>query len=140
MLENEKSVLTLIAGALSQETAVRKIVAYGSRVRGDFRRDSDFDVFVLVSKKTPELKSAIRGIFYDHELKYEIPFSVAVLSREEYDINVALGSPFIKSLIEEGVVIYDSEAGGEKLSLKISHRESEEDSGRRTAASGREQI
>jgi hypothetical protein len=67
MLENEKSVLTLIVGALSQETAVRKIVAYGSRVRGDFRRDSDFDVFVLVSKKTPELKSAIRGIFYNKE-------------------------------------------------------------------------
>jgi len=140
MLEKEKRVLAFIAETLSQERAVRRIVAYGSRVRGDFREDSDFDIFVLVSKKTPALKDAIRGVFYDYEMEHEVPFSVAILSREEYDINAALGSPFIKSLIEEGVVIYDAEAGGEGFSLEISHRKSKEDSGRRTAASGRGEI
>ena len=51
MLSKEK-ILTAIVDDLSGEPSVLKIIAYGSRIRGDFREESDFDVFVLVDKKT----------------------------------------------------------------------------------------
>jgi len=117
--DKEKKILNDVARTLSAEPSVLKIVAYGSRVRGDFREDSDFDIFVLVDKKNPGLKNRIRDVFYEYEMKYNIPFSVTILSREEYDFNVSLGSPFVKSLQEEGIIIYDAQPGRKAVSLKI---------------------
>ena len=119
MFSKEQNTLESIAAELSREPAVRSIIAYGSRVRGDFREDSDFDVFVLVDKKSVALKSRIIDVFYSHELASGIPFSVAIFSREEFDFNAALGSHFIKSMQTEGIVIYDAHRGREKVPFNI---------------------
>ena len=119
MFVKEKKVLSDIAEALCREPSVLLIVAHGSRIRGDFREDSDFDVFVLVDKKDVSIKNRIIEIFYDYEMKFDIPFSVTILSKEEFEFNEFLGSPFIKSIKEEGVIIYDSQQRGEGVSLKI---------------------
>lgn len=47
---------------------IRRIILYGSRSRGDFHPDSDYDVIVLVDKETEELRKRIR------DLKLEIGF------------------------------------------------------------------
>ncbi len=108
MFAKERNILSKIAETLSSEPAILKIIAYGSRVRGDFREDSDLDVFVLVHKKNVSIKNKIIGVFYDFELRSDIPFSVVIQSKEEFDFNAALGSPFIKSIHEEGTIIYDA--------------------------------
>lgn len=119
MFEKERRILSDIAATLAREPSVLKIVAYGSRVRGDFGEDSDFDVFVLVDKKNSALKRWIRDIFFEYEMRHDIPFSVTILSQEEYKVNASLGSPFIKSLEEEGVIFYDAQPGRKTDSLKI---------------------
>lgn len=111
--------MSSIANELSREPSVRKIIAYGSRIRGDFREDSDFDVFVLVDKKSVALKNKIIDVFYNHEMSSGIPFSVAIFPQEEFDFNEAMGSPFITSIKEEGIVIYDAYGGRKKVSFKI---------------------
>jgi predicted nucleotidyltransferase len=115
----EEKALSEIAEALSHEPSVLLVIAYGSRIRGDFMEDSDFDVFVLVDKKDISIKNRIIEIFYDYEMKFDIPFSVTILSKEEFEFNETLGSPFIKSIKEEGVIIYDSQQRREGVSLKI---------------------
>ena len=44
MFAKEKKALSDIAEVLSHEPSVLLIVAYGSRIRGDFMEDRDFDV------------------------------------------------------------------------------------------------
>lgn len=119
MLVNEKMALTDIAEVLSREQSVLMIVVYGSRIRGDYRGDSDFDVFVLVDKKDTDIKDKIIETFYDYELKSGIPFSVTILSKKEFEFNESLGSPFIKSIKEEGVIIYDAQQGRKGIPLKV---------------------
>jgi predicted nucleotidyltransferase len=119
VFEKESGTLTEIAGVLSREAAVRMVIAYGSRVRGDFREDSDLDVFVLVSEKDRRLRDRIIDVFYEYEMKSEIPFSVTILSEHEFAVNESMGSPFIKSLREEGVVFYDAQQRGEEVPLKF---------------------
>lgn len=119
MFAIEEKALSEIAEVLSHEPAVLLIIAYGSRIRGDFSEDSDFDVFVLVDRKETNIRDRIIEIFYDYEMKFDIPFSVTILSEEEFRFNEALGSPFIKSIKEEGVILYDSRNRREGVSIKI---------------------
>lgn len=117
MFIRENEILSDIAEVLSKEPFVQKIIAFGSRIRGDFHGESDFDVFVLVERKNISIRNRIIDVFYEHEMKYNIPFSVTILSKKEFDVNNSMGSPFIRSVIEEGIVIYDAQQRREKISL-----------------------
>lgn len=119
MFLKEKEILSKIAGVLSNESSILKIIAYGSRVRGDFKESSDLDIFVLVDKKTTYIKNKIIDTFYEYEMKFDIPFSVSIFSKKDFEFNDALGSPFIKSIKEEGIVIYDAQYRREEVPFKI---------------------
>lgn len=120
MFKKEMDILQEISKKLSPDRRILKIIAYGSRVRGDFESDSDLDLLVVVDKKDREIKEKILDIFYSYELKTEISFSVTILSKGELEFNERLGSPFIKEIKKEGLILYDSEQGREKSALKIS--------------------
>jgi predicted nucleotidyltransferase len=120
MFKKEKAILQAIVEKLSVDVRILKIIAYGSRVRGDYRGDSDLDVLVIVDKKDKKIKDKILNIFYSYELETDLSFSVTIFSLEELEFNERLGSPFIQSVKKEGIIFYDSERRGEKSPIKIS--------------------
>lgn len=44
---------------------VREVILFGSRARGESRADSDYDVVVVVDRRTPEVREAILQIEVD---------------------------------------------------------------------------
>ncbi|MFQ6079813.1 MAG: nucleotidyltransferase domain-containing protein, partial [Thermodesulfobacteriota bacterium] len=46
---------------------ILSIRLFGSRVRGDFHRDSDIDVFILVKKRTLDIEDMITEIEVSHD-------------------------------------------------------------------------
>lgn len=120
MFKKEKAILQAIVEKLSVDVRILKIIAYGSRVRGDYRGDSDLDVLVIIDKKDKKIKNKILNIFYSYELETDLSFSVTIFSLEELEFNERLGSPFIQSVKKEGIIFYDSERRGEKSPIKIS--------------------
>lgn len=54
---NDKKLILEFKNKLSPEltTHIKKIIIFGSRVRGEAAEDSDFDVIALVDEKTPEI-------------------------------------------------------------------------------------
>ncbi|MBI5026071.1 MAG: hypothetical protein HZC12_04925 [Nitrospirae bacterium] len=52
-------------------------------------------------------------------MKFDIPFSVIILSKKEFDFNASISSPFIESINEEGVIIYDAQQRRQEGTLKI---------------------
>ncbi len=119
MFKKEENVLHEISKKLSADRRVLKAIAYGSRIRGDYRGDSDLDVLVVVDKKDRELKNEILNLFYSYELETDISFSLVILSLGELKHNERLGSPFIENVKKEGVIFYDSEHRGEKDTVKL---------------------
>ncbi len=120
MLAREQNIVEEAAERLSRNGRVLRIVAFGSRVRGDFRADSDLDLLIIVDKKDRVIKDFIVGLIYDYELDTDISFSPTVLSLHELEVNRQMGSPFLKSVEAEGIVLYDAERGGKKGALKLS--------------------
>jgi predicted nucleotidyltransferase len=120
MFTKEKDILHKIAEKFAVDRRILKAIVYGSRVRGDFRGDSDFDVMIIVDKKSRELKDKIIDIFYAYELATDMPFSLTIRSQDELNYNEKLGSPFFERIKKEGITFYDSQQRREEDTLKVS--------------------
>lgn len=88
-------------------THIRKVVAFGSRVRGHGEEDSDLDLLVLVDHKTPELESKIEDIAYqvmwDHDFKPII--SIKVFTEAGYLNSLKEGFSFYKTIEREEITL-----------------------------------
>ena len=86
---------------------VRKVIAFGSRVRGEGEDDSDLDLLILVDDKTPNLESKIEDVAYqvmwDHDFKPII--SIKVFTESGYRNSLAEGFSFYKNIEREGVIL-----------------------------------
>lgn len=81
-----------------------KIFLFGSRARGDFREDSDWDILILLNQDTVDfsVKRTIRKKLFKVELDTGQPISVFVYSKNEWTINQS-DTPFFQNIISEGI-------------------------------------
>ncbi len=82
---------------------ILKILLFGSKARGDFNRESDIDIFVLVREKTQNIRDKVGDITADYVFDYDIPLSPVLYDLDEYNQNKKLGSFFFENVEKEGV-------------------------------------
>jgi len=82
---------------------------FGSKVRGDFRGDSDIDIFILVKERGSDIEDMVSKIEVDHDIEYGLPLSTVLYSLFEYHKNKELGSFFFENVEKEGVVLYEQD-------------------------------
>jgi len=78
------------------------IFAFGSKIRGDDHSESDFDVLLVVRKKTTDIQNRIISIFADFELEHNISFSPVIKDEKTFKKEKALNTPFYQNVINEG--------------------------------------
>ena len=96
----------------SKVASIKRIVAFGSRVRGDFTSDSDLDLLVLVD--FIQGRQEVIRFLYDIETDTGVSLAPVIYTVREFEINRAFGSRFVANVEREGVVLYDAERGGER--------------------------
>ncbi len=81
-----------------------RIILFGSRARGDFKTNSDWDFLILTSVQVNEhLKKQIRTSLIDTELDAEEVISTLIYSQKQWmDYKV---TPLYKNITKEGVEI-----------------------------------
>lgn len=79
------------------------IMIFGSRARGDVNPDSDLDL--LIVKKTKK-RPIQRRIDVRKVLSTDMPVDVLVYTPDEFEALRQSGSAFLKTLSEEGKVLY----------------------------------
>lgn len=83
--------------------SIEYVYAFGSRVRGDFTVDSDFDVLIVVKNKTPEIEEAIVAVIVEEEMKHAISFTPLIKDSKAFELEQQYNSPFYNHIKNEGI-------------------------------------
>ena len=94
-VEKIKEIIFKIAKEMSIE--IEKIILFGSRARGDFREDSDYDILIVTKEKLTREKEI--------EFKVNIRISLARL-RIPIDLIVYSSEEFIEKSKDVGYIAY----------------------------------
>jgi predicted nucleotidyltransferase len=84
------------------------IILYGSYARGDYRKDSDIDIMILVNLSDEEIiksRSQISEITYDFNMEHETEIMPVVKSLEQFHYWLPV-YPFYQNIVREGVNLY----------------------------------
>jgi len=84
---DEKEVLLELKNAVMKICGNKlvKFALYGSRARGDYDRESDIDIAIVVRGLTRDIKNKILDAVCDIELKYLTPLSTIVFSEDDFE-------------------------------------------------------
>jgi len=86
---------------------LHEIILFGSYARGDFDKESDIDIIVLVDMPDVELNnyiSVVTDATYDLDLKYNILLSIVLKDINQFNLWKAT-LPFYMNIVAEGVKI-----------------------------------
>jgi predicted nucleotidyltransferase len=82
---------------------IRSIILFGSRARGDAREHSDYDVVVVVDRRTPQVRATLSDISV--EILDRRGALVACLLRDEREWRVTSGYPLGMNIAREGIAL-----------------------------------
>lgn len=102
-----KEKTTLISNLIRQNISMidpkAQIILYGSRARGDERKDSDWDILVLTDYPSDlNTERKFRNNLYDLELQTGEPFSIFVYSKKDWMTKQRI-TPFFNNVTKEGI-------------------------------------
>jgi len=102
MTESSK-ILIEIKKIVTKKYPDARIILYGSRARGDFRKDSDWDLLILLNKEriTNDIEETITNPLYDLEIDYGQVISPMIYSINDWN-SIYSVTPFFKNVMREG--------------------------------------
>ncbi len=96
------TLINKIKDSLQHIDAGIEIILFGSRARGDFGKESDWDILILTSVKlVKEKKRLVRDVIFDIEIEIEEPISILIYSKEEWEAFEI--TPLYQNIKSEGV-------------------------------------
>lgn len=103
-----KSDISAIIERLKEKYRPQKIILFGSAVRGKFREGSDLDFFILKDTQKPHHRRIVDIFHILRGIDRENPVDFIVFTPEELRQRVKIGDFFIKNILDEGEVLYES--------------------------------
>lgn len=83
-----------------------KVILFGSLAEGKINQGTDIDLFIIKSEVPESGVDRIRQL--DKIINYRLATDFIVYKPEEVEQRLKLGDPFVKSILEEGKVLYDA--------------------------------
>lgn len=105
MNEKDTHIATRIRTEIKRIDPKAKVVLFGSRARGDARKDSDWDLLILIDSQNIRKKEDLfRDKIYDLELDTGEIISMFVYNNKDWTSRHKI-TPLYKSIKKEGVVL-----------------------------------
>lgn len=86
---------------------LKEVIVYGSYAHGDYQKNSDIDIMILVDASDTEIKrrfNLVCDLAYDFELEYGIVISPLV-KNEEHFMKWSDTLPFYRNVKQEGIIV-----------------------------------
>ncbi|PIU83818.1 MAG: hypothetical protein COS68_02015 [Elusimicrobia bacterium CG06_land_8_20_14_3_00_38_11] len=87
-------------------TQIYLVKLFGSAVRGELKKDSDLDIFIVAKKRTFDLFNKIEDVAGNLFFKHERLISIKLYGLKQYNYLKYLETPFIKNVETEGIVLW----------------------------------
>ena len=105
MKEKDIHIATRIRTEIKRIDPKAKVVLFGSRARGDARKDSDWDLLILIdSQNIREKEDLFRDKIYDLELEIGEIISMFVYNNKDWTSRHKI-TPLYKRIKKEGVAL-----------------------------------
>ena len=102
--DNERKALQELKERLLKKYPEVEIILYGSKARGDFDKESDIDLLILVkSIVSSRLEEEITHITFDIELNYDVVFGKIIENIDFWNMPLAKLMPLHLNIDKEGV-------------------------------------
>lgn len=103
--KNELHALKIFKSRLrtSLKTDQPELTLFGSYARGDFRKDSDLDLLVVLKKVILNKKNLISDLATDLFLQFNTDLSPHIYSKKEFQKLSQLETPFTLMVKKEGI-------------------------------------
>ena len=82
---------------------IDSIYLFGSRARETARPDSDYDLLLVIPQKAHDTKSKFYDLAVNVFCATDADISLKILNRKEFKRLSSLRTPFIESVLEEGI-------------------------------------
>jgi uncharacterized protein len=106
MIRKKQQIIQLIRQKVNELDSTAEVILYGSRARGDNKRDSDWDVMILLNRMNVDKKieQTFRHHLLDLELEIGVPISVFVYSKSDWEGKYSI-TPLFRTIKKEGILI-----------------------------------
>jgi len=84
---------------------IEQIYLFGSRSRGDWRPDSDYDLLIVLERKDRRIVDGLYDGVMDVLLSTGRLISLKIFTRSEFDRLRSIPTPFMQNLMREGIKI-----------------------------------
>jgi predicted nucleotidyltransferase len=100
----QETILDRLSKSIYSTDASADAYLFGSRARGDFHRNSDWDIIILINenKVTHEIEEKFRRELYDIELDIGQVISTFIYPKEYWN-KTLIYSPLYKNVSKEGI-------------------------------------
>lgn len=102
-MKKSNDILLVIKRLVREKDSSAKIYLYGSRAKGTAKKDSDWDLLILLNrdKITPEIEDEITSPLYDLEFDTGEIISPMIYSQQEWNTKYNI-TPFYRNVMREG--------------------------------------
>ena len=98
------------------------IKLFGSKIRGDYHKESDIDLLVILKSRSRESNHKLAEIEWKilDKNNFTAPYlSVVAYSLKEFDQFTKLETPFAQNVNREGITLWDTSRKTRRFSRKI---------------------
>src|SRR5215210_7696530 len=107
----DPSILVRIAERLEQQLGAEHVIVYGSVARGESTPHSDIDLFVIAPSTDEGYRRMTKAREAIRDLSSGLPISPLVLTPDEVRRRLAGGDPFVREILETGVLVGRARVG-----------------------------
>jgi len=102
---HRSTIFNLVKHAVHEVDNDAKIILFGSRARGDSRKDSDWDFLILLNQKvSPEIERKIIDNLFQTELQTEQIFMPVIYNQSDWTTKYSITALF-QNIKNEGILI-----------------------------------
>jgi uncharacterized protein len=104
MQPNYKNITKKIKKTVEEIDPSAEVILFGSRARGDAKKDSDWDILILVNKPKISFKEELKfgHKIYDVALETDQCISTLVYAKKEWETRQVV-TPLYKNVKQEGI-------------------------------------